>query len=275
VEEGCSCRKIARTLTERGVATPGGSDHWRESTVNRILRQPAYMGTFLYRRHEYVEPDHAGGFRAYRKNRKTARRVRPREDWIEVPVPAIITPEVFEAAQRRLAENAVFSPRNNKRHEYLLKGLGRCGAAMSGSASRGRRYYGCSAFDPHNVGERKACRPRPTIDADWLEHEVWNAISERFRNADLLREEFERRLAEVGAASPDDLREQEARKSLASIKRQQDRLLDAYQLEEIDRDELNRRLAELNRRRRDAEAILHDIGDRQEERRRLKAIPFR
>ena len=55
-EEGLSCRGIAKRLTDEGVPTPGGADHWRESTVNRILRQRAYAGTFLYHRHEYVEP---------------------------------------------------------------------------------------------------------------------------------------------------------------------------------------------------------------------------
>lgn len=80
-DEGCSCRQITRTLTERNIPTPGGFSQWRESTVNRILRQSAYMGTFLYHRHEYLEPDHPAAAPSYRKNRKTARRARPREDW--------------------------------------------------------------------------------------------------------------------------------------------------------------------------------------------------
>ena len=138
-DEGLSCRGIAKRLTDEHVPTPGGADHWRESTVNRILRQRAYAGTFLYHRHEYVEPESAPEG-SYRKNRKTSRRQRPESEWIEVPVPVIVSPEVFAEAQRRLEENAHFAPRNNKRHEYLLKGLvrcGRCGAAMSGAASHG------------------------------------------------------------------------------------------------------------------------------------------
>ncbi len=274
VEEGASCRGIAKRLTDERVPTPGGADHWRESTVNRILRQRAYAGTFLYHRHEYVEPEHApqGG---YRKNRKTSRRRRPEADWIEVPVPAIVTPEVFAETQRRLADNAHFAPRNNKRHDYLLKGLvrcGRCGAAMTGAVSHGKRMYRCTASDPYNVGERKACRPAPWTDADGLEAQVWDTVRDLLRNPETLREEFERRLREAGAADALDLREQALRRQLKQVERQQNLLLDIYQAEEVDQDELRRRLGELKRQKEQAERELADVKERREERARLQDV---
>ncbi len=273
-EEGLSCRGIAKRLTDAGVPTPAGADHWRESTVNRILRQRAYVGTFLYHRHEYVEPENAPQA-GYRKNRKTSRRRRPETDWIEVPVPAIVTPEIFAGAQRRLAENAYYAPRNNKRHEYLLKGLvrcGRCGAAMSGAVSHGKRLYRCTAFDPYNVGGRKACRPAPWADADTLEQQVWNTVCDLVRHPATLREEFERRLREAGAADALDLREQELQRQLERIKRQQNLLLDLYQNEEMDRAELERRMRGLNRQKADAERELAQVRERREERERLRDV---
>lgn len=275
VDEGYSCRKIARTLTERGIATPKGSDHWRASTVNRILRQTAYAGRFRYRRHEFVEPRRDTRPTAFRKHRKTAKRLRPEADWIEVRVPAIVTPEVFEAAQRQLVTNAHFAPRNNKSYDYLLKGLvrcGRCGAAMTGAAIHGHRYYACSAFDPYNVGERKVCRPRPRVDADRLEHDVWTAIRARFENLDLLRQEFDRRLTELTAEDASAKRRGQLRRELVRIKAQQDRWLEAYGDGEFPKDEVHRRLADLNRQQQEAQAALEAVDHQRLERDALQDI---
>jgi len=190
-------------------------------------------------------------------------------------VPAIVTPELFAEAQRRLAENSRFAPRNQKRHEYLLKGLvrcGRCGAAMSGAVSHGRRIYRCTAFDPYNVGERKVCRPAPWTDADFLEALVWDAVCNLLRHPETLRREFERRLQEAGAADALDLQEQELRRQLDGLRRQQDRLLDIYQAEEVDRDEVRRRLGELKRQKEQVERELTELKARREERERLRDV---
>ncbi len=268
IDDGASCRRIARTLTERGVPTPGHSDHWRESTVNRLLRQTAYAGQFIYHRWEYGIVDLPERNAPASPPGQRVRRMRPPSEWVTVPVPALVSTELFAAAERQLAANAQFSPRNNKQFTYLLKGLarcGRCGMAFTGAASRGHRYYGCTAFDPHNVGERKACRPRPIVNADALETVVWDAVSDLFIDPELLQAEFARR-QDGGEADPDARRAQEARKTCGVLQRQQNRVLDLYQVEEIDREELVRRLAGLQRQQRDAEAILRELTERRDAR---------
>ena len=45
---------------------------------------------------------------------------------MRIPVPALINEAVFQRAHARLEANKRFSPRNNKRYEYLLSGLLRC-----------------------------------------------------------------------------------------------------------------------------------------------------
>jgi site-specific DNA recombinase len=270
IEEKLSCRGIARTLTDRAIPTPGGGEFWRESTVNRILRNPTYKGIFLYRRNEYVEGPQPQP--SYRRNRKTRKRPRPEEDWIEVAVPPVVDPDTWELAQRRLAENSRFAPRNNKRHEYLLKGLvrcGRCGAAMSGAANHGKRRYCCSAFDPQSTGKDRLC-PRPSrTGADELEAAVWGKILEVMREPDILRQAYENRLAQAGG---EDAREQELRAEVAGLKRQQERLLDLYQSEQIERAGLDERLAKLNRRRREAAAELEQWKARRQDREQVAAL---
>jgi site-specific DNA recombinase len=47
--------------------------------------------------------------------------------WISIPVPAIVSQEVYDAAQQRLDENKQMAHRNNHSHDYLLRGLVSCG----------------------------------------------------------------------------------------------------------------------------------------------------
>jgi len=266
VEERLSCRAIAKTLTERGIPTPAGTGHWRESTVNRILRQRAYVGTFLYRRTMYEKADG--------EHRPTRSRLRPPEEWIEVPVPALVSLDLFARAQQQLKENSRFSPRNLKRHEYLLRGLvrcGRCGGAMVGRASHGVRYYGCVNFDPHNVGAARLCRPSPSVRADWLEAEVWAVLSERIRNPDLLLAEFRARLQEPHADAVG-LRMNALRAELAKLDRQKTRLLDLYQVEQMDLPELKQRLANLDTERARLQSELSSLAERASEQAQLRDV---
>src|SRR4051812_37561024 len=86
----------------------------------------------------------------------TCRQLKPREQWIAIPVPAIVDQETWDRAQAQLARNAALSFRNNTKHNYLLRCLmtcATCGLAMFGRtyAARGkqpeRRYYQCHGKD--------------------------------------------------------------------------------------------------------------------------------
>jgi hypothetical protein len=72
-----------------------------------------YMGWAEWFRHETIAPPRPG-------HSHGRQQLRPREDWIPVPVPAIISEETFEAAQRVKRDNSVFSPRRT------TAGLGSC-----------------------------------------------------------------------------------------------------------------------------------------------------
>jgi len=124
--EGASIRKIAGWLTERKIPTKYGKDRWSRASVYAILTNSAYTGTLYFNRTKYAPPEGGTGTEVQfpRRARKTRRRVqRPREEWIPVEIPAIISPETYERAQQQLRENGRRSKRNNKRHRYLLQGL--------------------------------------------------------------------------------------------------------------------------------------------------------
>lgn len=48
---------------------------------------------------------------------------RPKSEWIEVEVPALVDETTWHQAQERLKLNQKFAQRNNKKHFYLLRSL--------------------------------------------------------------------------------------------------------------------------------------------------------
>ena len=125
-------------------------------------------------------------------------RERPRNQWIEIQVPAIIDEAIFEAAHQQIERNRQLSSRRMTR-TYLLRGrwftCRRCGCAMVGFASHGKtRYY---RFTSQTDKLLPAERCSGTIRADVAEGEVWNAVIGLLENPELIREEVARQSAEL------------------------------------------------------------------------------
>ncbi|MER5699349.1 recombinase family protein, partial [Streptomyces mirabilis] len=150
---GISMRALARELTADQIPSPKGNAQWDAGTLGRLLRNPAYMGRAAFGKTQTA----SSAPRANRTSRLAGRSVpaqagvvaRPREEWIDIPVPALVSEEVFALVQRRLAENARFSPRNTKA-PALLQGLlvrDVCGYAYNrtsqGPGPKKYHYYRC------------------------------------------------------------------------------------------------------------------------------------
>jgi hypothetical protein len=110
---GRSIRAISRRLYEDGVTSPTGREVWASSMLSGMLRNRTYMGAAEWFRHETIAPPAPGRTHG----RQT---LRPKEDWIRVAVPAIITEEMFEAAQRVKRDNSIFSPRRTTPGAWTL-----------------------------------------------------------------------------------------------------------------------------------------------------------
>jgi site-specific DNA recombinase len=106
--EHLSIGAIARLLNEQGVPTRKRVSRWCRSMVWAILRNPAYKGTACFGKTE-IRPRQRvtrplrmrGGV----TNRNSANHERPRKEWIEIPVPAIVSEETFVLAQELLTAN--------------------------------------------------------------------------------------------------------------------------------------------------------------------------
>ena len=255
-EEWESLSTITRWLTATGLRTRTGQSRWNKSTVWAMLRNPAYQGTACFQKTRQAERQRVtrrlrqrGGIAP----RPVCSRPRPRAEWIEIAVPALITPTQFTLAQERFDQNRRFAARHTKQPS-LLQGLlicQVCGYAFyrsSARTTRGRRvYYRCLGADAYRFPQGRRCDNRP-VRQDALDTLVWAGVLELLANPSLVRAEIDRRLADLRASHPVDVKRDVATKELARLRAGITRLIEAYQEQLISLDELRTRMPSLRHR---------------------------
>src|SRR5580704_10633982 len=108
-----SMREVCRRLHQMGCQTRRGSTDWYASTIHGMLDNPAYVGRAAFGRARFLPPrPRLRPIRGHLKPspRATSRVAVPRAEWIEIPVPALVDPTMFEAVREQPEEN-----RNRKR----------------------------------------------------------------------------------------------------------------------------------------------------------------
>jgi len=145
-----SATRVLRCLNEGGLALPRrgrlGGTVWRSpsiAAVLRILKNPAYAGSFVYGRSRTVHPGP--------QLSKARQKILPCEQWrviVKDKYPAYVTWETFEKIQAMLRDNHAEYDRNKTRGvprdgEALLHGIvycGACGHKMVVQYKGGTRY---------------------------------------------------------------------------------------------------------------------------------------
>ena len=247
-QKRCSLYWIAKKLSDDGIPTPRGGIRWNPSSIRGIFRSPVYAGMAYSDRNRSV-PSVSRKSALQPVGPGKSRRPAPREDWIGIPVPAIVSQEIYDAAQQRLDENKHMSRRNNHRHNYLLRGLvscGKCRLACSGRTVRpGYSYYTCRGrSDPLRIARGERCTAR-YASSEALDSLVWEDLCEIISTPGLITHALER--AQSGEWLPQALqsRKETLAKSLKQLERQQERLLEVYLGEVIEREEFQRKRREL------------------------------
>ena len=263
VNDRLSLTKLASRMSLLGIKTPRGGGRWSPSTLAGILSNEAYIGR-LYQ----FRQCHIPSKRKLKNGRgkKTSMLLRPRDEWIVIPVPAIVPLDLFEAAQRQLRTNSELAKRNTKR-EYLLGGIlhcGFCGGRMGGHEVYGITYYRCYRRRPERYmteasGESHPC-PCPEVRTDGIDKIVWKTVTNLLKKPETLITELKKR------CEPDSSTRQVVDKELKlsiqrleSISQEEKRLVEGYskglysdsmmhgQMEALEREqtELNNRKLEL------------------------------
>jgi site-specific DNA recombinase len=263
-----SIGEATRRLRDRAIPTPKGQRVWDRSSVWGMLKNPAYQGTARFGKTRI-------GVRRPQAKRPRGQSPTPRRngsiydtdpgEQIVIGVPAIVSEELFATVQEQLDQNQRHSRERRDGVRHLLQGLVECaccGYAYSGSLVRRHTaqgpacygYYRCVGTDAFRFGGQRVCTNKQ-VRLDKLDEAVWNDACELLRHPDLLRQEYERRLA-VPEDSPG---ETSLKKRWSHAQRSLNRLIDAYTDGIVNRDEFEPRLQRARKRAAELESALQTL----------------
>src|ERR1700752_4839414 len=272
--EGFSIAEIARCLNSEGVPTRKAS-RWERSVVWAMLRNSAYRGmacfgkTRVSTRTRVMRPQRRRGVTT---PCTTAGHERPREEWIEIPVPSLVTEESFARAQELLYQNKLRS-RRRKIAPSVVQGLvscAKCGYALSRTSTqtsaRKIHYYKCSGSDSWRKLGGPVCDNGQFIRQELLDQIVWAEVIRLLEEPALIQQELDRRLVAARTSDPTRKREQSLLRELTHVGKGIERLLNAYQERLLSIEQLRDRMPMLHQRQKTLRAELQSLVDQNNDR---------
>ena len=271
--DGLSIAEITRRLNREGIP-PRRAGRWERSVIWSILRNPAYCGVACFgktrlsaraqmrpqRRRGVTTPSNTGGHQ------------RPREDWIEIPVPALVTEETFARAQELLYQNKIRSRRRTIAPSIVqgLVGCAKCGYAFSRTSTqtsaRKIHYYKCMGSDSWRKLGGPVCDNKQFIRQELLDQIVWDEVVRLLQDPVLIQQELDRRLAAARTSDPTRKRAQTLQRELSHVDKGIERLLTAYQEELLSLEQLRERMPMLRQRQQTLRAELQALADQANDR---------
>ncbi len=264
-----SIGEVVRRLNAAGERTRTGKTVWDRTTVWGMLKNPAYMGQAAFGKTRVgpLQPR----LRAQRGRNLHPRRASsttdvPRDEWIAIAVPALVSEELFAAVQAQLEENRRRARQGERGARYLLQGLVLCrqcgyayyGKAISPSASKGNprdyAYYRCIGTDAYRFGGERICSNRQ-VRTDLLDLTVWQEVCSLLEDPQRVEQEYRRRLA-----PPQDDERTSVDAQLSKLRQGLARLIDSYAEGLIEKAEFEPRILRLRQRIADLEEQVHHLA---------------
>jgi site-specific DNA recombinase len=283
--ERVSIAQVCRRLQNQGIFSPRGKNGWDRSTVWGILKNPAYKGqaAFGKTRMGPMRPRLRGG----RHRREQPRNGQssydtPPQEWIGIPVPAIVDEDLFDAVARQLEENQKRSRQGRRGARYLLQGILVCkccgyayyGKQISLAGGKGKRrdygYYRCVGTDAYRFGGYRVCCNKQ-VRQDLLDKAVWDDVRALLADPGRIEKELQRRLD----PAQDDPRRQSKRKlsdQIEKLRRGIARLIDAYGEGLLDKNEFEPRIKSARERLSQLHGELQLQVDEQAQARDLRLV---
>lgn len=128
---------------------------WRPSRIRNMIVNTTYKGI-----HQY------------------GKRTNKKRELITRQVPAIVDEKTWETAVTNMHKNMWGSSRNAK-HEYLLRGLikcGICGRNYTGTTRVDKAYYKCGGKSAYHGPLPGGCKNSKNLPQKWIENLVWNDV---------------------------------------------------------------------------------------------------
>ena len=270
-QDRCSIGEVCRRLNATKERTRTGKTVWDRATVWGMLKNPAYKGmaAFGKTRVEPLRPRlRAQRGRPIQPRRAVSTQDLPREQWMTIPVPAIVSEDLFEAVQDQLQENQQRARIGQRGARYLLQGLlvcGCCGYAYYGkpispSARKGHlrnyAYYRCVGSDAYRFGGVRVCWNKQ-LRTDLVDEAVWNEVCKVLEDPTRIEQEYRLRFQPPDGTP--ELRGLEA--SVGRLRQGIARLIDSYAEGMIDKTEFDPRIARLRERIKQFEAQIQQIQE--------------
>src|SRR5216117_4028910 len=273
--EGRSIGEITRRINAEGIPTRKASARWERSTVWAVLRNSTYRGaacfgkTRISARTRVMRPQRRRGVTT---PSTTAGHERAREEWIGIPVPALVTEESFARAQELLHQNKIRSRRRTIAPSVVqgLVSCAKCGYAFSRTSTqtsaRKIHYYKCIGSDGWRKLGGPVCDNGRFVRQELLDQIVWAEVIRLLEEPALIQQELDRRLVAARASDPTRKREQSLQRELTHVGKGIERLLNAYQEELLSIEQLRERMPVLRQRQQTLRAELQAIADQTNDR---------
>ncbi len=190
---------------------------WRPGRILSIVKNPVYKGEYHF-----------------------GRRSKKGREPIVAKVPALVSVEVWDAAQETLARNRLI-PKNSERR-YMLRSIMRCslcGLTYTATWSKGELWYRCGGGLKY-----RAAQPCKSVylRASRLEPQVWADVEGFLRNPGAILDELRSEKHDTSAAALRDAERQIAELGLAGVPGQRNRVLDFLRRGKMTPDECERQM---------------------------------
>uniref|UniRef100_Q11G64 Recombinase n=1 Tax=Chelativorans sp. (strain BNC1) TaxID=266779 RepID=Q11G64_CHESB len=260
---GKTPRGIAFDLNAEGISPPRGT-RWSASTINGnktrhhgIILNELYAGKVVWNRIRMLkDPD--TGRRISRPN--------PPEEWkrAEAPHLAIVSEELFAAAQTRKEARSHTAPERQRKGKYLLSGLLKC-SCCGGGLSVKDRDHGRVRVHCTTRRESGSCTNHKIFYLDEIDKAVLAGLQQHLKAPHLIKE-FARTYQQERErlASEKRTRCSKLESQLAKAQRAIDRLWSDYEAERIPMDIAGPKLKELHAQKTELEAELAETPAEQQ-----------
>ncbi|ECM3183410.1 recombinase family protein, partial [Salmonella enterica subsp. enterica serovar Newport] len=280
--ERLSLGGVVRRLAEEGIESATGKPCWDRSTVWGMLQNPAYKGQAVFGKTKICAP--RSRVRAARNSAdilKNGYSVIQREpdEGIVIPVPAIISSELFQAVSEQLEENRQRARQGRRGVAYLLQGLtvcGHCGYAYYGkkvskSAAKGGKqyaYYRCTGTDAYRFGGVRVCDNKQ-VRTSRLDDVVWAQVVALLSEPERLKKEYDQRLMRIIEPCGQNADVERLKKQRNQIGKGRSRLIDSFAEGLIDKADFEPRIRAMTLRLAEVERQQSVMEQTAENRREL------
>lgn len=189
IYEGWTLGQCADWLEVERIPTRFNAAVWCPATLSQLIKNPIYKGELYVNRFTQTP---TGKYREDGKPKKVTVQ-RPAREWLKIEVPAIVTPDEWELAHKKLASNRKRASRNMSRREWLLSGMIHCAVcgytfvAVRGGTKRSPiHYYGCGSANSHRAKATNEVCHCPYVRADAIESLVWDQVTRVLYDPDLV-----------------------------------------------------------------------------------------